>query len=605
MKFLEKFRMSQIKETSRISWRLLKLVWEIDKGLLCVTTVATLVPGALPYINFYIYKLIIDLVAASIGGAQFDYQRLYFLIFIRVLTYFAQSIANLTQDLIERLLWMKIPIRLNEMILAKTASLDVAYYENSEFRDLMEKVRDSYSMRPQNLLSYILFSGQSLVQFLIAFITISQLNVYLCLFILLIAVPEFFNQAYMSKLSWGVWSWNSPLRKRFWYLGSLLSEAQFVKEVKLFSLAKRFIAEIKELQVKFYDDNKKVIVKSYKFNLFFGMMSTAIFIGTEVFVVIKAIARERTIGDISFYTGVVMNFQNGLSGLISNITRIFDNSLYVKSIFELLDTQPIIQEPKTPKHLDYSKPPRIEFKKVDFAYPNTERKILDNFSLIIDPGDKIAFVGENGAGKSTIIKLMARFYDVTAGEILINGINIQEIAFEDLYRCFGILFQDFNRYEHTLGENIYFGRVYEKYHFPKIEQAAKDSGAVDVVKRLEKGYEQMLGRTFEGGIELSGGQWQKVALGRAFLRSAPVLVLDEPTAAIDAKAEAQIFEKVEKLSKDKTVIIISHRFSTVRNAEKIFVIDDGEIKEVGSHQQLMKLDGQYAKLFKLQAKGYQ
>ena len=605
MRLSEKLRIEQIKETSRISWRLLKLVWQIDKILLSVTAVATLIPGILPYVNFYIYKLIIDLVAAGVGGQPFDYHRFYFLIAIRVVSYFAQGISTLTQDLIERLLWMKIPIYLNKLILAKTSSLDVAYYENSEFRDLLEKVRDSYSMRPQNLLSYILFAGQSFVQFAIAFVAIAQLNYVLCLLILLVAIPEFFNQAYMSKLSWGVWSWNSPLRKRFWYLGSLLTESQFVKEVKLFSLAKRFIDEVSELQSKFYDDNKKVITKSYKFNIFFNLMSTSIFIGTEMFVVLKTLAKQRTIGDISFYTGVVMNFQNGLSGLIQNVTRIFDNSLYVKSIFDLLDTQPLIKEIHNPKHIDFTKPPKIEFRNVTFAYPGTNRKILDNFSLVINPGEKIALVGENGAGKSTIIKLMVRFYEVTEGDILINDISIKELAFEDLYRSFGILFQDFNRYEHTLGENIYFGKAYEEYNHEHIEKAAYDSGAVDVVKKLDKGYEQMLGKTFEGGIDLSGGQWQKVALGRAFLRSAPILILDEPTAAIDAKAEAQIFEKVEKLSKDKTVIIISHRFSTVRNAQKIYVIDNGDIKESGSHKQLMDVDGQYAKLFKLQAKGYQ
>ncbi|KKQ14947.1 MAG: ABC transporter, ATP-binding/permease protein, partial [Candidatus Daviesbacteria bacterium GW2011_GWA1_36_8] len=235
----------------------------------------------------------------------------------------------------------------------------------------------------------------------------------------------------------------------------------------------------------------------------------------------------------------------------------------------------------------------------------TNKKILDNFSLSINPGEKIAFVGENGAGKSTLIKLLIRFYDVDSGEILIQGINVKNLKIKDIYKHIGVLFQDYNKYEDTVTENIYLGNVTRNVKLQNIINASISAGSHEMVEKLDKGYSQMLGRMFEGGIELSGGQWQKIALARAFFRNAPILVLDEPTASIDAKAESEIFERVEKLSKDKTVIIISHRFSTVRNADKIYVIDQGKIVESGTHQQLMELDGQYAILFKLQARGYQ
>ena len=241
---------------------------------------------------------------------------------------------------------------------------------------------------------------------------------------------------------------------------------------------------------------------------------------------------------------------------------------------------------------------------MDFTYPGVKTKILRNFSLTINPGEKVAFVGENGAGKSTIIKLLARFYDVTAGEILINNKNIKELEIETWYKNLGVIFQDFIMYEDSAKENIRYGKIYEEMGLEKITEAAKASGAHPFIEKLDKGYEQMLGRMFKGGTDLSVGQWQKIALARGFLRDAPILVLDEPTASIDARAESEIFNKVEKLSKDKTVIIISHRFSTVRNADKIYVIDDGKIVESGSHTELMKINGQYATLFNLQAKGY-
>ncbi len=250
------------------------------------------------------------------------------------------------------------------------------------------------------------------------------------------------------------------------------------------------------------------------------------------------------------------------------------------------------------------KTPRIEFKNVSFAYPDTKGQVLRDFSLEINHGEKIAFVGENGAGKSTIIKLLARFYDVDSGVILINGKNIKDLNLESWYRYIGVLFQEFNKYEYSVNENIYFGKVHEKYNEQEITRAATLAGAHPMIQKLDKGYQQMLGRMFEGGIELSGGQWQKVALARAFLRNAPILVLDEPTSALDARAETEVFGRVEKLAKDKTVIIISHRFSTVRNADKIYVIDNGKIIESGNHLSLMKLNGQYAALFNLQAKGY-
>jgi ATP-binding cassette subfamily B protein len=289
---------------------------------------------------------------------------------------------------------------------------------------------------------------------------------------------------------------------------------------------------------------------------------------------------------------MVSNFQTGLGGFFSNINAIFEQSLYVNSVFELMELEPKVKMPEHPIPLKIKAAPKIEFKNVSFKYPDTKNYILKNFSLSIESGEKVAFVGENGAGKSTMIKLLARFYDVDEGEILINGINIKDVDLSEWYK-----------YEASAKENINFGNI-DLDDTQKIIDASVSAGSHQMIQKFENQYEQMLGRLFDQGIEPSGGQWQKIALARAFFRNAPVLVLDEPTASIDAKAESEIFNRVERLSKDKTVIIISHRFSTVRNADKIYVIDGGKIIESGEHHQLMKLDGHYAELFNLQAKGY-
>ncbi|KKR81224.1 MAG: ABC transporter, ATP-binding/permease protein [Candidatus Daviesbacteria bacterium GW2011_GWA1_41_61] len=599
-------KFDQIKETATVSWKLLKLVWQVDRWLFIGSATASILPAIIPFINFYIYKLIIDLVVAVVSqGVPIDFNRLYLLIGLRVVTYFVLDVTFRTQELMERLFWTKVPIYLNEKIFQKTVNLDIQYFEDSKFKDLLEKVRDSVSWRPQQLVSYLFMGAQSLVQVIIAFIAIANLNPFLVLLIASVAVPEFINQTQQSKLSWGIWERNSPFRKKFWYLSGLLQHAWTIKEVKIFRLAKKFLDEIRSIQEKFYLDNAKLAKRNYGLNLIFNALSTAVFIGFEIFVIFEALARRITIGDVNFYTGVVSNFQSGLGGLFRNMTGVFENSLYIKSMFDILEARPKVVQAENPQKLTLRRTPLVEFRDVTFAYPDSKQKILKNFSLTINPGEKIALVGENGAGKSTVIKLLVRFYDVQEGGIFIDGINLKDLDLEDWYRHVGVLFQDFNKYEHTVTENIGFGKAFEEVNVGEVIRAATSAGAHPMIQKLDQGYQQMLGKTFEGGVDLSIGQWQKIALARAFLRNAPVLVLDEPTASIDAKAESEIFNRVERLSHDKTVIIISHRFSTVRNADKIYVIDNGKIVESGSHSDLMKVDGQYATLFKLQAKGYQ
>lgn len=312
-----------------------------------------------------------------------------------------------------------------------------------------------------------------------------------------------------------------------------------------------------------------------------------------------------SIGQFTLVFSQSLNLTLGAEEILNQYSSISARNKYLDKFFEFLDTKKAINSPSTPKDIpDIPNPPIIEFKNISFKYPGTERDILKDFNLTIQSGEKIALVGENGAGKSTLIKLLLRFYDVTGGEIFINGVNIKDVSVEDWHKKIGALFQDFIKYQFTFKENIYFGDLSRKQDEELLQEAIVKSGADKYLDTLPEKYNQVVGKMFEDGIDLSGGQWQKLALARAFFRNAPLLILDEPTSAIDAKAEYEIFQKVQSLQKDKTVIIISHRFSTVRNADRILVLDEGKIIEEGDHEKLMKKKGLYAELFNIQAQGY-
>jgi ATP-binding cassette, subfamily B, bacterial len=598
--------LTRSKDVIIVSYKLLKLIWQTDKWMLIAHLISVLIPAVVPFITAYIFKLIIDLVAASLSSSKpLDINNFLTLFAVLITSGYIQRLAFSFQSYADKVSHIKMPIQINQVVLNKIASLDMQYFENDEFHDLLQKVKENYSWRPQRLTGLILFLFQSLLQVSIALYAILKLNPFLAVLVLVVAIPDLVNQVLFSKFAWNVWDHKTPQRRHFGYAQSLLQEKESIKELKIFSVKDIFLKRIYDLQINFFNDNKKLADKQLKVNTIFNLMDSLVNFGVVGYVILQAASRKITLGDISFYQQVLSSFNGGVTGLFRNLAAVFEHTQYMKSIFDVLELEPLVKEIDKPVKVDFKTAPTIEFKDVSFRYPGTKRYVFRNFSLVINPGEKVAFVGENGAGKTTLIKLLARFYDVDEGEILIDGKNIKSLDLESWYRSIGVLFQDFIKYEYSVKDNIFFGKAWEKENLEAIIDAAKYAGAHEMIKKFENEYEQMLGKRFEGGVDISGGQWQKIALARAFFRSSPVLVLDEPTSAIDAKAEAEIFSQVEKLSKDKTVIIISHRFSTVRNADKIYVVEGGKIKESGNHKELMKLDGQYAELFNLQAKGYQ
>lgn len=395
----------------------------------------------------------------------------------------------------------------------------------------------------------------------------------------------------------------APEAKRLWYIGDLLTESHAILETRIFQSQEALLSKLSNIQEHLYQINKKPL-DNYRWVLIIAPLLESIVVFILIYWFLPgALTGALSIGSLTFIITTLEQFREHTAWGSAHLGELYEYILFVKPYFELINLPKLIKEKKNPIILTDGEPPHIEFKNVSFSYPNG-REVLKNISFSINPGETVAFVGVNGAGKTTIVKLLCRFYDVSGGEILINGINIKDLKLSNWYKYLGTLFQDFVKYNFTIKENITLGNPSLNDEKLMIE-ASKQAGSDEFIRSFKKGYNQMLGRRFEDGEELSGGQWQKLAIARAFYERAPVLIMDEPTSAIDAQAEYEIFQNLEKVYKGKTLILISHRFSTVRNANKIIVIENGRITEMGSHKELLDKNGKYAIMFNTQAKGYQ
>lgn len=599
-------RVSTIKSVLLTSKNILGVLWHEDKRTFIESAFAMFIPSVVPFINAYIYAQVINYVihVISLPHNPHSYGHLYILIAIRIAMLFIQDLAFTAQRRNDVVMTTKIPLIFSQKIMNQLATFDVELLENSVFQDKFNNAKETAGWRTTNMINDIYYSMQSLLQLVIATASLLFLNWIFALVIAVSALPMFIYQARSAKQVWSIWAENTPTRKRYNYLYYALQSTSSLKELKLFRLNTHFIDQITDIGKRFAVQNIAVLNKNFMFGALANLANVLGYAAVEVYMILQTLALKLSVGSLTYYTTALVNFQNGVNGLFRSASSLFDEAQYVQEIFDVLAIKPIIVSPPDAVKLIDGVTPTIEFRNVSFSYPGSDIKVLDDFSITINPGEKVAFVGENGAGKTTLIKLLCRFYDVNAGEILINGVNLKQLDLASWYGQIGVLFQDFLKYEYSLKDNIRFGRVDKPQVMGDIVHAAKQSGADTVQASLSHGYDQMLGKLFEGGVDLSGGQWQKVALGRGFYRNAPVLVLDEPTSTIDAKAEHEIFRRVEQLTSDKTVLIISHRFSTVRNANKIYVIERGKIVESGSHSQLMKSAGIYAELFNLQAEAY-
>jgi ATP-binding cassette subfamily B protein len=599
-------RLAEARSAFRNVPRAFQLVWEADRISTIFMGLITLISAILPISQAYVAKLIVDEVVFAVTNSTGVETGLratlpYLLIEFALLT--LSAALNQGRSLIEHVLNARLGNQINTAIIRKALSLDLHYFEDAQFYDKLQNARREANYRALQMINTsfnLVQNAITLASFAVGLLTFSPL---VALVLFGATIPAFLAQTHFSRLHFRLLTWRAPESRRMSYLEHLLTVDSTVKEIKLFGLGEPLLQRYQELFWKFYKEDTALARRRSLISMLWGVVASISYYGAYAWIVLRTVAGTITIGDMTFYLTLFRQSQGTFQGLFHNLNQLFEAGLFMENLFGFLDLTPQMDSGsgrKVPRPIQQG----IEFRNVSFRYPDRPDWALRELNLTIRPGEKIALVGANGAGKTTLIKLLTRLYDPTEGQILLDGVDLRDYDLEDLRLSIGVIFQDFVRYQVSARENIGFGQIKDLADEPRILAAAERGGADEVVERLPQGYDTLLGRWFEKGAELSGGQWQKIALGRAFMRDSEVLVLDEPTAALDAEREYEIFQRFRDLTAGRIALLISHRFSTVRMADRIVVIEGGRLTELGTHAELLELGGTYARLFNLQAEGY-
>jgi ATP-binding cassette subfamily B protein len=598
-KFFSVFRYSQVA---------LRLVWETSASLTLVMALSTLLTGILPAAIASVGGLIVDAVVTAIAEndpeqAAARLLTLYLVLLeagLVILVTAAQRINTICQSILRVLLGNKI----NVMILEKALTLELAHFEDAEYYDKLTRARREASSRPLSLVIKTFELIRNMIALLTIAIFLLQFSPYAVLLLIAAGIPAFIAEAKFSGEAFRIYRRRSAERRKQLYLEMVLTREDGVKEVKLLDLGKLFLDRYIGIFKEISKEDRNLVLRRGFWGFVLGLLASAAFYFAYAWVAFAAIATMISVGQMTMYIAQFRLGQNAVSDSLNSVNGMYEDNLYLSTLTEYLDHQvPESSGKQTAGPKPYE---GIRFEGVSFYYPGTKIPALEKINLHIQPGESLALVGENGSGKTTLIKLLTRLYTPSEGNIYLEGLNLQDWDIASLRAKIGVIFQDFARYQLLVGENIGIGDVPNLEQREQIAEAASKGMADDFIQNLPEAYDTQLGTWFHQGKELSGGQWQKIALSRAFMRNkANILILDEPTAAIDARAEAEIFTHFRELTSQKISIIISHRFSTVRMADHIIVLNKGRITEQGSHQELLNSDGQYASLFKLQARGYQ
>lgn len=591
----------------RYSRRAIDLVWKTSPALTIGLALATLIAGATPAAMAYVGQLIVDAVVAAMESYKQDqvlhYQTaLNYVVLEGILVLViaaAQRALGAQQAILQGLLGQKV----NLLILEKAQSLTLSHFEDSEFYDKLVRARREASSRPLALVNKTFALLQNAITLSSFAVLLWHFSPWALALLVCGALPSFIAEAKFSGDAFLMFRWRSPEVRQQNYLETLLAREDNIKEVRLYQLGDRFLQRYTEIFIKLFKESKRLILRRESWGFALGVISTLVFYGAYGWIVSDTIIGAITLGQMTMYLLLFKQGQSSVSASLTAISGMYEDNLYLSNLYEYLEQE----TPLSTSGLLVGPTPNdgIRFENVFFQYPGNERPALANINLHIRPGHSLAIVGENGSGKTTLIKLLTRLYNPTQGRILLDGLDLLEWEESALLKRVGVIFQDFVRYQFIVGENIGAGDNDRFNDQTGWKKAAGLGKATDFIDELENGYQTQLGRWFRGGQELSGGQWQKIALARAFMREdADILVLDEPTAAMDAQAEANIFQHFQEHTKDKMAILISHRFSTVRLAHEIIVMEHGQIKERGTHESLLAQQGQYAHLFTLQAQGY-
>ncbi len=584
----------------------LGIVWRSGRAVVFFGLFYRVIAALIPVSTAYVAKLIIDNITAIVRHATTFNASANHLWWLAALEFTLAVVGNLAGRLIDyydAVLADRYTRHVSIEVMRHASQLDLQAYEDPVFYDRLERAR----VQATDRLGMIQSMGR-LFQQVITTLSLSAailwFSPWLLLLLFVCLVPAFLGESHFAFLNYAKNFRQTPAKRQLDYLRQLGGSKEAAKELKLFGLSGYLTDRFTRISNAIFDENLALFRRRLWAVSLLSLLSTAGYYGAYVWVIYETAIGVYTIGTLSFLTQSILNASSNISQIFSTLSSIADQALFLTDLLAFFEMRPSVTS--KPDAIPAPRPIRygFEFQDVTFVYPGSTREVLHHLNFKLEAGERIALIGQNGQGKTTIVKLMTRLYDPTSGVILLDGVDLRDYNMEDLCSQIGVIFQDFMRYEMTARENIGMGRVEFLPDMRRIKEAAEKSMAADVINRLQNKYEQMLGRRFEGGVDLSGGEWQKVALARAYLREAQVLILDEPTAALDARAEYEVFRRFNDLTEGKTALFISHRFSTVRMAERIIVLENGSIAEEGSHDRLMMRGGRYAEMFELQASSY-
>jgi len=582
--------------------RFFTLIWRVSKSLTITNILLRLIKSAIPISMLYVGKEIIDEVIRLIANNG-DQTYLWTMIALELGLAICSDLLNRLITLYDGLLGDLFSNTSSVDIIRHAAKLDLYQFEDADFYDKLERARRQTIGRTV-LMSQVLSQLQDFVTVITLGAGLVIFNPWLLIILFIAIIPSFLGETYFNQVSYSLTRSWTPERRELDYLRYIGASDETAKEVKIFGLANFLADRFEFLAKEYYKANRKIAVSRALIGVLLSAIGIAAYYGAYVFILLQTIGGLISIGTLTFLAGSFQRMSGLLEAIMSRFSRIAEGSLYLKDLFDFFEIKPSIHSLPNAKPIPVPIQEGFTFENVSFKYPNSKQYAIRNLSFHLKKGEKLALVGENGAGKTTLVKLLARLYEPNEGRILLDGIDLKDYDLADLRANVGIIFQDYIRFQLKAGENIAVGSIEKLTDIPSIKEASKKSLADTVIEHLPEQYEQFLGKRFKDGVELSGGQWQKVALARAYMRDAQLLILDEPTSALDARAEHEVFQRFTELITGKTAVLISHRFSTVRMADCILFLEHGQMLEYGSHEALIAKQGKYAELFHLQAQGY-
>jgi ATP-binding cassette subfamily B protein len=586
--------------------RVLDLVWHTDRKLTLLLAAMTVAQAAVPVTQVYLAKLLIDAVVTAIRHIRgpVDVTPIVVLALLQLVVAAANSLFTTLANISQQLLQERVSLGVQLQVMEQAGRLDLGFFEDAKSYDMLQQAQQEAASRPVQMVSGTFGLVRTALTFVSMLGLLLQLEWFLAVIALLAPVPAFVSNSRYGWMGYLMMRRQSPERRRMNYLTTLVTTDTYSKEISVFTLADFFTRRFRTISDRYYDVQRRLVVRRYLAGFAWGSLTTIVSSGTYLYVALLAVHGKVTLGDLTLYTGAATSVQSNFQNLLSSLSSMYENNLYLNTLFDLLQVKPQVHKPEHPVPVRRPFAQGIEFRHVSYRYKGADKPALSDVSFTINPGDTVAIVGRNGAGKTTLVKLVARLYDPEEGQVLIDGQDVRDYDPDELRSEIGVIFQDYATYYLSARENIGVGRLERIDDLAAVRDAAEHGGATSLIERLPEGYDSLLGRWFDQGHQLSGGEWQKVALSRAFMRDAQILILDEPTAALDAKAEYELFARLRELTRGRTAIYISHRFSTVRMADRILVVEHGRLVEQGSHEELMRLNGRYAELFTLQAAAY-